>query len=64
MPRQLPKRRYGRTCGSSVVPIRKSDGHLPIGVQIIGGFLEDRTTIKFAELIEREFGGFKPPNSA
>ena len=46
---------------STVVPITKSDGHLPIGVQIIGGFLEDRTTIKFAELFEREFGGFTPP---
>ena len=34
---------------------------LPIGVQIIGGYLEDRTTIAFAGLIEREFGGFTPP---
>ena len=32
-----------------------------IGVQIIGGYLEDRTTIAFAGLIEREFGGFTPP---
>jgi amidase len=37
-----------------------SDG-LPIGVQIVGPWLEDRTTIKLAELIEREFGGFVPP---
>jgi amidase len=37
------------------------DGDLPIGIQIIGGYLEDRTTIAFAGLIEREFGGFKPP---
>ena len=38
-------------------------GGLPIGVQIIGGYLEDRTTIAFAGLIEREFGGFaRPPN--
>jgi amidase len=37
------------------------DGNLPIGVQIIGGYLEDRTTIAFAGLIERQFGGFKPP---
>jgi amidase len=37
------------------------EGSLPIGVQIIGGYLEDRTTIAFAGLIEREFGGFKPP---
>jgi amidase len=37
------------------------DGNLPIGVQIIGGYLDDRTTIAFAGLIEREFGGFSPP---
>jgi amidase len=37
-----------------------SDG-LPVGVQIVGPWLEDRTTIKLAELIEREFGGFVPP---
>jgi amidase len=30
-------------------------------VQIIGGYLEDHTTIEFAELIEREYGGFVPP---
>jgi amidase len=30
-------------------------------MQIIGPNLEDRTTIAFAELIEREFGGFVPP---
>jgi amidase len=34
---------------------------MPIGVQIMGPFLEDRTTIAFAGLIEREFGGFAPP---
>ena len=33
----------------------------PLGVQIVGPWLEDRTPIKLAELIEREFGGFKPP---
>jgi hypothetical protein len=43
------------------MPIGKSPEGLPIGVQIIGGYLEDRTTIAFAELIEREFGGFTPP---
>jgi amidase len=30
-------------------------------VQIIGPYLEDRTTLAFADLIEREFGGFTPP---
>jgi amidase len=37
------------------------EGNLPIGVQIIGGFLDDNTTIAFAAMIEREFGGFTPP---
>ena len=26
------------------------------------GFLDDRTTIAFAGLVEREFGGFTPPS--
>jgi amidase len=45
---------------STTMPIAQRDG-LPIGMQITGGYLEDRTTIAFAGLIEREFGGFKPP---
>jgi amidase len=43
------------------VPIDRSEADLPVGVQIVGPYLEDRTTIAFAELIEREFGGFVPP---
>ena len=46
---------------ATTMPIGKSPEGLPIGVQIIGGYLEDRTTIAFAELIEREFGAFTPP---
>jgi amidase len=46
---------------ATVAPIGHSESGLPIGVQIIGGFLEDHTTIAFAGLIEREFGGFTPP---
>jgi amidase len=50
-------------CGfpATVAPIGRTDGGLPIGVQIIGGYLQDRTTIAFAGLIEREFGGFSAP---
>jgi amidase len=46
---------------ATVAPIGFSESGLPIGVQIIGGYLEDNTTIAFAGMIEREFGGFKPP---
>jgi amidase len=51
------------TCGlpATAVPIDHSPTGLPIGVQIIGPYLEDRTTIAFATLLEREFGGFVPP---
>jgi amidase len=48
---------------ATIVPIGRDGSGLPIGAQIIGGYLEDRTTIAFAGLIEREFGGFvAPPN--
>jgi len=46
---------------ATAAPIDRSETGLPIGVQIVGPYLEDRTTIAFAELIEREFGGFVPP---
>jgi amidase len=46
---------------STAVPIERSESGLPIGVQIVGPYLEDRTTIAFAELLDREFGGFVPP---
>ena len=46
---------------ATVAPIGSDDCGLPIGVQIIGPSLGDRTTIRMADLIEREFGGFTPP---
>jgi amidase len=46
---------------ATTMPIGRTEEGLPVGVQIIGSYLEDRTTIKFAELIEREYGGFTPP---
>jgi amidase len=48
---------------STVAPIARSKSGLPIGMQILGPHLGDRTTIGFAGLIEREFGGFAPPPS-
>jgi amidase len=46
---------------ATTLPIGRSPEGLPIGAQLVGGFLEDRTTIALAGLIEREFGGFVPP---
>ena len=48
---------------ATTVPIGHSAEGLPIGMQIVGGYLDDRTTLAFAGLVEREFGGFTaPPN--
>lgn len=46
---------------STAMPVGTSAEGLPIGVQIIGPYLEDRTTIGLAALIESEFGGFVAP---
>jgi amidase len=46
---------------STAAPIGLSETGLPLGVQIVGPYLEDRTPLMFAELMEREFGGFVPP---
>src|SRR5271169_1964524 len=48
---------------ATTVPIGHNAGGVPIGMQIVGGYLDDRTTLAFAGLVEREFGGFTaPPN--
>jgi amidase len=46
---------------ATAIPIGLSREGLPVGVQIVGPWLEDRTPLRLAELIEREFGGFVPP---
>jgi amidase len=46
---------------ATAIPLGLSADGLPVGVQIVGPFLEDRTPLKLAGLIEREFGGFVPP---
>lgn len=46
---------------STAFPIGISPQGLPVGAQAIGPFLEDRTTIAFADLVAQAFGGFKPP---
>lgn len=46
---------------STAIPTGFAPDGLPLGVQIVGAWIEDRTPLKLAELIEREFGGFVPP---
>lgn len=48
---------------ATAAPIGFTRGGLPIGAQIVGPYLEDRTAITFAGLLAREFGGFQPPPS-
>ena len=46
---------------ATAIPLEQTDTGLPVGVQVVGPYLEDRTTLAFARLVEREFGGFVPP---
>lgn len=46
---------------ATVAPIDRTGDGLPIGIHIMGAQFDDRTTIAFAGLIERAFGGFEPP---
>ena len=46
---------------ATVLPIGASPTGLPIGAQVIGPMFEDRTSIRFAELVEHHVGGFTPP---
>jgi amidase len=46
---------------STAIPLGFNAQGLPLGAQIVGPWLEDRTPLKIAELIEQEFGGFVPP---
>jgi amidase len=46
---------------AAVVPIDRGTAVLPIGVQIVGPYLEDRTVLAFAAMVEREYGGFVVP---
>jgi amidase len=55
----------GLTCVSylpaTVAPVGFSSNGLPVGVQIVGPYLEDRTPIHFAKLLEELTGGFRSP---
>ncbi|MFZ5569601.1 MAG: amidase [Thermodesulfobacteriota bacterium] len=46
---------------ATVAPVGMNPEGLPVGIQIIGPYLEDRTTIHVAGLISEVMGGFRPP---
>ena len=46
---------------ATVAPIGCSESGLPVGIQIIGPYLGDRTTIDFAQKLSELIGGFIPP---
>ncbi len=49
---------------STVVPVGWTPDGLPVGMQIVGPFLGDRTTLAFARYVERVTGGYRVPPRA
>ena len=46
---------------ATVVPAGRTRENLPIGLQIAGPYLEDRTTLDLAKRVSSVLGGFTPP---
>lgn len=46
---------------ATAFPAGLTKGGLPLGLQAIGPYLEDRTPIRFAALLAKEIGGFRRP---
>jgi len=46
---------------ATIAPVGQAVDGLPVGLQIIGPYLEDRTTIAFAAALADVTGGFTPP---
>lgn len=46
---------------ATAFPAGLDSAGLPLGLQAIGGYLEDRTTVRFAQLLEREWYRFERP---
>jgi amidase len=46
---------------ATAVPVGRTPAGLPVGLQVVGAYLEDRTTIDFARLLGEVIGGYEPP---
>ena len=51
-----------RECDPAIIARRLVDG-FPTGIEIVAPYLEDRTTLKFVQLLEHDLDGFIPPPS-
>jgi amidase len=49
---------------ATVVPVGRTRDGLPVGVQIVGPYLEDRTTLAAGRCVSEVLGGFTPPPGA
>ena len=49
---------------ATAVPTGRMIDGLPLGIQVIGPYLEDRTPLRFAQLTARAVAGFVPPPRA
>jgi len=46
---------------ATVVPVGLTPDGLPVGIQIVAPFLEDRTALALARFVEELTGGYRPP---
>jgi amidase len=46
---------------ATCAPAGRTAGGLPVGLQVVGPYLEDRTTIDFARRIADVVGGYEAP---
>lgn len=46
---------------ATAIPTCRRVGSLPAGVQVVGPYLGDRTTLRFAQLVEQALGGYARP---
>ena len=46
---------------STVVPVGWTPSGLPVGIQVVGPYLGDRTTLEFASYLESLLGGYRVP---
>ncbi len=48
---------------ATVLPVGRTPEGLPVGMQVIAPYLEDRTSIDFAGRLSELIGGFEPPDA-